>query len=111
MTQPGYGFSGISHFSNTDMPSVISQLLMQPLFSGLLLPEVPALGTVQTVSVAFQPRRDNGLVLMVTDGDGSSPMLAVGMFNGEVNMASICTNAAFNTVSSPFPASPVQLQW
>lgn len=41
----------------------------------------------ETISVTFQPRRDNGLVLMLMEVNGSS-VLAVGMFNGEVNQAS-----------------------
>lgn len=65
----------------------------------MILPEVD---TSETVSVTFQPRRDNGLVLMVTDVNASESVLAVGMFNGEVNQIDIQCISSCHAISLPF---------
>ena len=55
---------------------------------GLLLPEVTGIESSQTTSLTFQPQRDNGLVLIVTEANSSSSLFAVGIFNGQVELSS-----------------------
>ena len=45
---------------------------------------MPLPPTPVNASVTFQPLLDNGIVVMVTADNGTVPVLAVGLFNGEV---------------------------
>lgn len=56
------------------------------LLAGVRLPELAAVGDSQSTFVTFQPQLDNGLVLVLTDGNATTALLAVGIFNGEVSL-------------------------
>lgn len=88
-TQSGNGFLGISHLSKLITSVTLLYFLLINFIpfciTGTLLPEITDTVDSQTLSIVFQPQLDNGLVLMLTDVNGSLPLLAVGLVNGEVN--------------------------
>lgn len=58
---------------------------MVVILSGLPLSEVSG-SSSHTISFEFQPQLDNGLLLLLSESNGTSPALAVGMFNGDVRV-------------------------
>lgn len=64
--------------------------------AGVHLPELADAGDSQSMFLIFQPQLDNGLVLIVTNETGSTPLLAVGIFNGEVYSKMMLSSSPHN---------------